>query len=299
MQQRSGFRMVAVVAGSILLGACATTSPVVRPPAGSGPATTTPSGPAPEVLRAGIAQQPLPPLTSAADVPAFVDAAAVAPVSRREQLRELIGSAQGDTEIANRLIAEFEVARKTDFSRALVILALLGEQRNPAGVAFLTKFVWQPLPQGGPVLRELGISAAAETQERLQVKAANGIPYARTPQALKATLEIAARHPLQAVRIEAASSYLWNQGNSEQARRALAGVLRKDELMVLDRPVRVDGMSAQEFNRQLTRYLRLHPELQPPPPERSGQGKPRQPAQDAALPPPPDESKSSDKENTP
>lgn len=299
MRQRSGFRMVAVVAGSVLLGACVATAPVVRPPSGSEPAATTPAGPPPDVLRAAIARQPLPRLASAADVPAFVDAAGMAPVARREELRKLISSAQDNTEIANRLIAEFEAARKRDFSRALVVLALLGEQRNPTGVAFLVKFVWQPLPKGGPVLKELGISAAAETQERLQVKAANGIPYARTPQALKATLEIAARHPLKAVRIEAASSYLWNQGNSEDARRTLAAVLRKDELVVLDRPVRDAGMTGQEFNRQLALYLKRHPELQPPPPQRSGRGNPRQTGKDAALPPPPAESKSSGQENIP
>lgn len=298
MQQHPGFRILALVAGSTLLGACVASGPVIKPPADSGPATTTSAGPAPEVLRAAIAQQPLPRLVSGADVAAFVDAAGLAPVARREALRHVIGDAHDNTDIANQLIAEFEAARTRDFSRALVVLALLGEQRNPAGTAFLNKFVWEPLPQGGPVLTELGLSAAAEAQERLQVKAVNAIPYARTPQALRLTLEIAARHPLKAVRIEAASSYLWNQGNSAVARRTLAAALRRDEQAVLDRPVRDAGMRAQDFNRQLADYLRRHPELQPPAPERSGPGKPEK-SNDEATPSPPAESQSSGRRSIP
>lgn len=298
MQQRSGFKVLALTAGSALLGACVATGPVIRPPAGSAPATTTPAGPAPEVLRAAIAQQPLPRLAGGADVAAFVDAAGQAPVARREALRQLIGDARDNTDITKQLIAEFRAARQHDFSRALVVLALLGEQRNPAGTEFLDKFVWEPLPRGGPVLKELGLSAAAEAQERLQVKAANAIPYARTPLALRLTLEIAARHPLKAVRIEAASSYLWNQGNSDVARRTLAAALRRDEQAVLDRPIRDAGMSAQDFNRQLDGYLRRHPELQPPAPERSGPGKPEK-SNDAATPSPPAESQSSGHGGTP
>lgn len=298
MRQRSGLcRMVILGVGAAVLGGCVTTPPVLKTPPAAEPATATPAGPAPDVLRAALAARPLPALASAADVPAFVSAAAVAPVAQREAVRGLIAGARDNAAIASRLIAEFELARSRDFSRAQVALALLGEQRNTAGLAFLTTFVWQPLPGGGLAIEELGMSVAAEAQERLQVQAANAIPYARTQPALQAALEIAARHPSKAVRIEAASSYLWNRGNSEEARRTLGQVLRRDELVVLDRPIREAGMTGQDFNRQLARYLERHPELQPPPPERSGHGNPQPTGEDAALPPPPAESKSSGQEN--
>lgn len=224
-------------------------------------------------------------------MPAFVDAAAAAPVSRREEVRAIVQRAKDNTEIANSLITEFEAAQKTDFSRALVILSLIGEQRHPAGTAFLAAFIWRPLPRGGKPVGELGLSAEAEALERLQVKAANALPYARTREALQATLEVVGKHPLKPVRVEAASSYLWNMGNSEEARRTLSKYLRDDERMLLDRPVREDGMSAQQFNRQLALYLERHPELRAPAPERTGrEGVTKSKViEEPAAPPPSDE----------
>lgn len=299
MRRHFSSRIVIVsVVGSILLGGCMTREPGGTRPTGPAPASTTPPGPAPEVLREQLARRPLPRLADASDVPAFVAAAGSAPVARREEIRAIVDGAHDNPAIAKSLIAEFENARTTDFSRALVLLSLIGEQRNPEGVAFLIEFVWRPLPKGGREIQELGMSAEAEAMERLQVQAANAIPYARTEKALQAALEIAAKHPLKAVRIEAASSYLWNQHNSEQARRALAAVLRKDELVVLDRPVHDAGMSAKEFNSQITRYLELHPELRPPAPERGSRGKPGPAVERTTLPPPPSESSSTAQEKS-
>jgi hypothetical protein len=242
-------------------------------------------------LRPARDRAPLPALARAGDVPTFVDAAGAAPVSRREEVRAIVQSAQGNAEIANRLIAEFEAAQKRDFSRALVILSLIGEQRHPSGTAFLSTFIWRPLPRGGRPRGELGLSREAEALERLQVKAANALPYARTREALQATLEVVRKHPLKPVRVEAASSYLWNMGNSEEARRTLSTYLREDERLLLDRPVRQDGMSGRQFNRLLAIYLERHPELRPPAPQSEGRGRligSRIAEEPAGPPPPPD-----------
>lgn len=227
------------------------------------------AGPSPAELAEQRQRRPLPPLAQALDVPAFIDAAGAAPVSRREEIRAQVQRVQADSAIAQRLIAEFERAEKTDHSRALVILSLLGELRNPAGTAFLIDYVWRPLPTGGRIIAELGVSAEHEAMERLQAKAANAIAYARTQEASKAALDLAGRHPSRAVRAEAASSYLWNQRGSEEARRLLSQALRRDERALLDRPVRDAGMSAEQFNRLLADYLERHPQLRPPVPQRS------------------------------
>jgi hypothetical protein len=255
-----------------------------------GPVAKQPAGPPPGALRASAERARLPALTSAADVPAFVDAASAAPVSRREEIRAIIGRARENAPVARGLIAEFEKARRTDFSRALVVLSLIGEQRHPMGTAFLQAFIWRPLPRGGKPVAELGLSPAAEALERLQVKAANALPYARTPAALAATLDVVRRHPLKPVRIEAASSYLWNAGNREEARRTLSRYLRPDERMVLDRPIREDGMSAEQFNRQLAVYLDRHPEVRPPPAQRNERGRPTRTVEEPQGPPPPSDS---------
>jgi hypothetical protein len=252
------------------------------------PAARQPAGPPPDAVRARLAKVPLPALKSAADVPAFVDAASAAPVARREEIRAIVQRAQKNPDVAKGLIAAFETAQRTDFSRALVTLALIGEQRHPTGTEFLTKFVRQAPPRGSKPTNESGISPEAETLDRLQVKAANALPYARTAPALQATLDIVRSHPSKAVRVEAASSYLWNTGNTEAARSTLTKYLRKDELMVLDRPVRTEGMTGEQFNRQLAVYLDRHPEVRAPAPKL---GRAPRRSVEETSPAPPSESK--------
>lgn len=279
-----------LVSGAVMLAVTALLFPSVAigQDTGGGPAARQPAGLPPAELRAGVAKAPMPALRSAGDVRAFIDAASAAPVSRREEVRAMIQRVKDDVGIANALIAEFEMAQKTDFSRALVILSLIGEQRNPVGTNFLVKFVRRPLPPGGRPTRESGVSPEAEALERLQVKAANALPYAGSAQAMQATLEVVRSHPLKPVRIEAASSYLWNTGNTEEARRTLSRYLHKDELMVLDRPVREQGMTAEQFNRQLALYLDRHPEVRPPAPTR-GPGAPSAGVEEPKGAPPPAE----------
>jgi len=301
-QDLSARRGAALLICAALGGCSASTPPGGTGPAPSqGPVATEAGGPPPGDLRPARELAPLPALTRSADVPAFVDAASAAPVSRREEVRAAIAATHENGEIADRLIAEFEAAQKTDFSRALVILSLIGEQRNSAGTAFLSRFIWRPLPRGGAPVSELGLSPQAEALERLQVKAANALPYARTNEALQATLEVVSKHPLKPVRVEAASSYLWNTGNSDEARRTLSRFLRKDELMLLDRPVREPRTSAEEFNHQLAVYLERHPELRPPAPQRNDRGSIPRPnvAEEPAGPPPPPDSAMSKQETQP
>jgi hypothetical protein len=253
-------RLACAFSGLVLATAC------VR---SSAPVPRHPVGPSPAELAGRRQSEPLPPLAQAGDVAAFVSAAGAAPVSRREEIRARIQRVQADAAIAQGLIAEFRAAEKTDHSRALVILSLLGELRNPVGTAFLIDYVWKPLPTGGEIIAELGVSAEHEDMERLQVKAANAIAYARTEEASRTALELAGRHPSRAVRAEAASSYLWNQGGSDEARRLLSQYLRRDEQALLDRPVRDVGMSGEEFNRLLGLYLKRNPQLRPPAPQRT------------------------------
>jgi hypothetical protein len=187
-------------------------------------------------------------------------------VSRREDIRERVHKAQDINAIAQGLIEAFQQTERVDHSRALVILALLGELRNPTGTEFLIEYVWREPPTGGPVMVETGVSLAHQNMVRLQVKAVNGLAYTKDPDVLKEVLEIVAKHPSMAVRTEAASSYLWNQGDAEGARKTLSEYVRDGESALIDRPVRGVEMSGKEFNYQLEQFLEGHPELQPPAP---------------------------------
>jgi hypothetical protein len=80
--------------------------------------------------------------------------------------------------------------------------------------------------------------------------------------------EIIANHPSKIVRAEAINAYLWNHEDSDDARKFLSQYVRKDELILLDRVRRKTGENAESFNRKLDEFLKRHPEVVPPPPEK-------------------------------
>ena len=82
-------------------------------------------------------------------VQAFLAWAGASTLEEEEDGRRVIERAQANPEIAKGLIEEFHTARQKDFSRALVVLAVLGELRNPAGEQFLLDLVHQPCPKRG------------------------------------------------------------------------------------------------------------------------------------------------------
>jgi hypothetical protein len=84
-----------------------------------------------------------------------------------------------------------------------------------------------------------------------------------------ALLALMREHPSRIVRAEAISAYLWNRKDSAEAKAALAGVVRPDEKIFLERVRHVSGEPAATFNAKLAEFVRRHPELRPPPPERS------------------------------
>ncbi len=250
---------------TLLLGACQTLYEKPQT-VGEEPTRQEAAGPSPKELIEERQNSVMPDFFERSHVAQFVDWATAAPVSRREEIRAQMHKAQDSDAIAKGLIEAFQKAEREDHTRALVILALLGELRNPTGTEFLIEYVWRELPTGGPVMVETGVSLERQNMVRLQVKAVNGLAYTRDPKVLREVLEIVAKHPSKAVRTEAASSYLWNQGNSESARKTLSQYVREGESALIDRPVRGVDMSGEQFNRQLELFLKRHPELQPPAP---------------------------------
>lgn len=198
---------------------------------------------------------------------AFILWAGSSTPAEREDGRRAIDQARANPDVARALIAEFNATRGTDGSRSLVILAILGELRNPIGEAFLAGLVREPLPTGerrGPE----GDTPRRHARELLQAKAVQGLAYAGTPAADALVIEIAARHPSRIVRAEAIGSYLWNHQDSAAARARLAETIRRDERIFLERVRRNPGERAQSFNRRLAAFLTAHPELRPPAPVR-------------------------------
>ncbi len=241
------------------------------------PGTTEPPGPRPSEILASRPLHAPPPLETAADVPKFVDWAALSAVDEREDGRAVIEGAAGNTEVVLALIDEIETARLSDHSRALIALAILGEMRNELGAEFLLEFATRPLPTEGTLAE--GEIVERTAQATLQAKATDGLAYLRTERGDQAVLSLVESHPSRIVRAEAISAYLWNHGDSADAKgRVLAAIKRRlasigsptdaDRLehLFVDRVRRVAGERAEIFDRKLAVYLELHPEVVPPDP---------------------------------
>jgi hypothetical protein len=198
---------------------------------------------------------------------AFIDWASASTVSEREIGREALASARGNADVVAALIDEARRAAVTDHTRALVVLGLLGEMRTDEGEAFFRELVRQPLPEKGTEVEGEILEQTALAQ--LQAKAVDGLAYRRTKEADAEVRRLAGEHASIIVRAEAISAYLWNRGDTDAARLELAPYVRKGEEIYLDRVRRVSGEGAESFNRKLEAFLRAHPEVLPPAPQRA------------------------------
>lgn len=129
------------------------------------------------------------------------------------------------------------------------------------------EYVWEPLPENGIPMKESGISIERYNKELLQSKAVAGLAYLRNPTADQNVLEVVAKHPSNAVRAEAVTTYLWNNKSSKEVKNILRQYVRRGEDLFIDRLIRTSNMSGEEFNRDLVNYLEKHPELIPPAPK--------------------------------
>ena len=77
-------------------------------------------------------------------------------------------------------------------------------------------------------------------------------------------VEAAAKHPSRIVRAEAIAAYLWNHNYDAKSREILKSVIRKNEVIFLDRLVKQADEPKESFNRKLAIYLKTHPEVMPP-----------------------------------
>ncbi len=230
------------------------------------PATNTPGGPSPSTLLKSYKPHSPPALSSASDVPRFLDWAGASHADERDDARKVLAEAASRPEVIDGFIKEIERVQTADHTRALLALALLGETRNPTAQDFFAEFARRPLPATGTVIEGEIIEQTRAAQ--LQAKAVDGLAYANTEASNRAVTQIIAEHPSKIVRAEAINAYLWNHGDSDEARKFLTQFVRKDDLILLDRVRRNTGETADVFNRKLAAFLDKHPELAPPPPDK-------------------------------
>jgi hypothetical protein len=216
----------------------------------------------PRTLASGIPELAATDVSPAESVKRFIDRASIARVNEREAIRTVILRARANEAISRALAVSVFQTRTQDFTRTLTSLAVLGELQNSTSEAALTTFVRMPLPTQGHLIE--GEIAERMTMEQLQMKAVQGIAYAKTSSGDAEVLRVVREHPSRAVRAEAIEAYLYNHGYSGAARATLLTVVHPDERISLDRPHLLPATAREDFNAQLVRYLTLHPELRPP-----------------------------------
>jgi hypothetical protein len=288
------FLLVLIAFASLLISAtCRPTGDTGTTPTPS-PGNQEPSakespGPPPSTIQAGRTLHKPPALAGTADdarkaVAAFIDWAGASLPEEHEDGRRALAGAKDNQEIVKAFTEEITKAQRTDHSRALLALSLLGEMRSPAAEAFLRDFVNQPFPQEG-TRNEEGEIPEQTALAQLQAKAIDGLAYLRSESANREVLTQIQKHPSIIVRSEAISAYLWNQDNKEAARRTLQQYVRKEELRYIDQVTRQEGEKAASFNPKLEAYLKAHPEVAAPNPEGRGQPEEKPDATKVATPP--------------
>ena len=141
--------------------ACPGKTPSTGPSNGPapGPKANGPAGPAPSTILAGRVLHNPPPLTARGEaargaVAAFIDWAGASLPEEHEDGRKALAAARENPDVVKAFTEEIAKAQKSDHSRALLALALLGEMRSPAAEEFLRQFVNQPFPAGGTRTQE-------------------------------------------------------------------------------------------------------------------------------------------------
>jgi len=236
------------------------------------PSSRASKGPRPSVTVKELAAKPAPALTGQGEeavksVLAFIDWAGASTASQDELIRKTMAGVRENTAV---LEAFCEVAFKdmeADHSQALLTLGLLGEARSPLGARCMMKIMAQPWPTEGTLVDGEILEQTALGQ--LQAKAVDGLAYMRDDKMNRMVLEYAGKHPSRIVRAEAISAYLWNHDYAESAKSQLKEVTRKEEWIFIDRLVKRKDEPKEVFNQKLAQYLKNHPEVVAPAPDKA------------------------------
>jgi hypothetical protein len=215
----------------------------------------------------------------------FIKWAGQSVVQEREDGRKAIQAARDNKEIAAALCEQVFAAQSKDNSRSLLILAIIGELRNPEGEECLRRFVSQPLPTRGTLVEGQIIEQVALAT--LQAKAIEGLAYVGTESGNAEVLKAVSEHPSIIVRAAAINAYLWNHQDSAEARATLQRYVRKGEEIYLDRVRREANDTARTFNPKMEAYLKQHPEVIPPAPKQSYKTEKSRDAEKKPVPPQP------------
>jgi len=236
------------------------------------PNTTAAASPQPNVQVQELAKRKAPSLSGKGEVAkknalAFIDWASATTKDQDAAVRKAIARSRKNVDIVEAICNEAFAKQGSDYSKALVALSLVGETKSPTGMECLAKFVDQPLPEKGTVVD--GEILEQTSLAMLQAKAIDGLAYLHDEKADQLVLNAAGKSSSRIVRAEAITAYLWNHNYDAKSQEVLKSFVRKDEVIFMDRLVKQADETKDSFNRKLAAYLKSHPEVAPPAPEKA------------------------------
>ncbi len=169
-------------------------------------------------------------------------------VGQVQQVVASVAILKDQPHIVSSLVKYYETLPKTEYAHRLRTLEFIGELQRTDALPFLQAAIWEPLPEGQPLIEGL---STRDLEEILRVKCVHGVSYLRTTESRNAAIDIMLRHESTAVRIAAIDSYMWNSNDSQEEAKRLYALLPQDLHMFIEQPRFHFGVDRQEFNTRL------------------------------------------------
>lgn len=188
----------------------------------------------------------------------FITQAGRSTKSTDEQIRQEIHKAQSDTLVLDGLIGRFQKTRETEYSRALIILSIIGEMKSPRTIPFFENLLDEETDQ--PTENKFEYLSKRDLLEMLQSSAIRSLAYLQTQNADSIVLNYLQWHPAIAVRTAGIDAYLYNHGDTEEAKGTLRSILNEEDWVYLDRVRKSSVVSDEQFNLGLEQFYEKNPE---------------------------------------
>ncbi len=218
-----------------------------------------------------VSPQKVVPLTASTLDP-FLDWAQQVPQSRVDLIKQQALAASTDPAVALALSKRLLELPVVNVDKHLMILAVMGESRNPQFIEPLKKFIWSREPVvtesvgGGTSGSHVSFFSHGRA---LQSRAAEMLAYIGNAEAFAAARDVISKHPAVEVRIAAIDAYMFNHADSPQARDEITRLAAPGDSKMIGIPRRTRDMNVREFDERMRAFYARYPEEKAPVPQRS------------------------------
>ncbi|CAN7597441.1 hypothetical protein LJR289_004337 [Pseudoduganella sp. LjRoot289] len=234
--------------------------PVSKMPLTSGPPAFDP-----------VSVQRVPQVNLAADtIDAFVRWVAATPGANVQDVRDAIAAARTDDAVVHALIANLFNLPTSDIGQHLLLLAIVGEMRQPAFSEPLVEFIGLA---PGSIVGDVSNQHACGTSishidaaALLKARAVEMLAFLRTSEAFEAVLGFARYHESRVVRIAALDAYIYNHEDSPDAIERARATARRNEAKFVGLPRFTRDSNPAQFAEKMAAFYEQHPEERPPVP---------------------------------